>query len=261
MAITDPMPVDPPVWPAFDPDPDAGTGSRGGPYRLDGPGSADWAMRKLGQARAAIAARRAEHQAWMDEVDERVAQLATWLADVIRDDVATADRMTGLLSEYAMRERRETGRATLKLPSGEVATKATGARLSIIDLAGFTLWAQEHMPAAIAPEPEPKPWTPIAQISRVDASALHMTLWQVLGLECGHTVDVEVPADTVVEWVEMPATAPCPDCRAEGRDDADVARVVDQCSWRRFVVDEAGEEVPGLTFGLATVEVKGISTS
>lgn len=110
--------------------------------------AADWALRKIAKAQAAIDA--AEQVA-----DERRALIDRWLQDSTASDRSTVEFMTGLLSEYHGRVLAEDpDRKTLDLPAGRVKSRTTKPAVVIEDLDTVAEWCGSHMPDAVTYTPK-----------------------------------------------------------------------------------------------------------
>lgn len=109
---------------------------------------AEWAARRLIEARQVIQDRRTEAESWHRQIDE-------WYVAATGDGQSIEAFMTACLKAYALRYRKETGRATLKLPSGDVRTKLNPARIVIEDADVFVEWAKVSDPDALRVKYEP----------------------------------------------------------------------------------------------------------
>lgn len=111
-------------------------------------GAAEWAMAKLAQARAVKAAAQQQYDAWH-------AQLAEWYTKATADATRTEAFMQDRLAAYALHQRAEGGPATLRLPSGSVATRKGGKPTIHVDDADALLqWLHGSLPGAVRTKEE-----------------------------------------------------------------------------------------------------------
>ena len=134
---------------------------------------AEWAMRKLAEAEAEIAAVEAQAVEWKAQVDD-------WLATVRRRPEGTARFMRERLEAYALRERAEADRATVPLPSGKVATRESKAKASICDPPDLLAWLADHPKADIA-----APRKPLISEVRKIVEVVELPAIIDVGLACG----------------------------------------------------------------------------
>lgn len=107
-------------------------------WHIDSPELAEWAMAKLTEAAADDAALLAQRDAQMERAQ-------AWYARVSKRPKRTVSFMRGHLEDYALRQRQATGRATLVLPNGDVATrKGADSQVAITDADALVQWAREH---------------------------------------------------------------------------------------------------------------------
>jgi hypothetical protein len=112
-------------------------------WHIDSPELAEWAMAKLAEAQQDDANLRAQRDAQMERAQ-------AWYARVSRRAQSTAGFMLAHLEDYALRQRELTGRATVVLPNGEVATrKGSGPAVDIEDAAAVVAWAQKNAPQIV----------------------------------------------------------------------------------------------------------------
>lgn len=109
---------------------------------------AEWAARRLIEARAHIEARRIEAESWHRQIDE-------WLVTATGDAQSIAAFTESCLKAYALRYRAETRRATLRLPSLDVRTKLNPGRITVEDAEAFIEWAKVSDPDALRVKYEP----------------------------------------------------------------------------------------------------------
>lgn len=105
-------------------------------------GAADWCMRKLAEATVMVQEAARQAGAWREQIDR-------WLQEETVAPSRTVGFMRDRLQVYALRERARTGKATLKLPSGHVATRhrqatVTHAGSTRVDQEAAAAWLQDH---------------------------------------------------------------------------------------------------------------------
>lgn len=206
-----------------------------GPWAVTDQGSAEWAMRKVRTATQAIARIDAQAIAWRAEVEE-------WREAEQRPHRATIERMSGLLEDWALREREAGGSMTQRLPSGSVRTRQTGARVEVTDESAAIRWLAER---AEDGELDAVTLADITELRLVRGRlSRHVTTApEVVTMEgCGHDA-VPDPA-----WpMEVGEDAPCTVC-------GQVSRVA-EC-WGGVASLEPGlEGCPGLEVAPARVTV------
>lgn len=108
-------------------------------WRIEDPGSAEWAMRRFGEAAARLAEIETQAREWRDRVD---AWAKAESAEPGRREAYFAERLT----EWAKRQRRATGVATSRVPSGSVATRAAQPRIEVVDAEALASWIEANLP-------------------------------------------------------------------------------------------------------------------
>lgn len=111
------------------------------PFRVTDVATAERAMRLLARVTAELAEIDRLHAEWITRYDE-------WRAQQRRQPERVAEWLTGMLSRYAIEQRRETdGRVkTIALPSGKVSTsRATAPKAVVPDRDRFLNWIDEHI--------------------------------------------------------------------------------------------------------------------
>lgn len=107
------------------------------PFKVTDDATATWAMRKLSAVQQKVDEAKAIYAS-------EVARLDQWLADVTSDYQRSVDYFTALLTEYAIHERDAHDRKTVKLPHGEVKSRASAAKVVVDDLDLFVKWAEAN---------------------------------------------------------------------------------------------------------------------
>lgn len=114
-------------------------------WEITDEGAADWALRMYGRAQARA-------QEIGDQVARWHAQIDQWAADVVRSEGVSADLefFGDHLTLWAQARRKANPDvATLRLPSGEIATAKHQARPVVTDPHALVAWARESAPAAV----------------------------------------------------------------------------------------------------------------
>jgi hypothetical protein len=109
------------------------------PWTITDDSAADWCLRKLARVRA----RRAEVDMLLAD---RMEHLRRWHENAIAPLDKDEDHWTGLLAEYALWRRNETGAASVKLPNGELTTRLTdrGGAVEVTDAKALLAWLDDH---------------------------------------------------------------------------------------------------------------------
>src|SRR5688500_12077491 len=112
-------------------------------WRIDGTGSAAWAMAHVAQAEAALSDLTAQAVEWYGRIDE-------WLVKESAPYRRTRDFFAGQLERYALDVREaDPKRKSVSLPSGKVQTTGKSAKVIVTDEPELIQWAQKHAPEII----------------------------------------------------------------------------------------------------------------
>lgn len=105
-------------------------------WRIEDHGAAEWAMRRLAEARANIAAVEEQAAEWNRRIDE-------WTAKVLAPLLNREQFFLANLEDYGLRVREASGDEvkTLLLPSGKIKTASHGPKVKVGDPLGFADWA------------------------------------------------------------------------------------------------------------------------
>lgn len=107
-------------------------------WRIEDRGAAEWAMRRYAEAASRRSAIEDQAREWHDRVE-------LWAkaedAEPARREAYFAERLV----EWAKRERRATGQATMRLPSGSIATRAAQPRVEVVDPEALAAWIEESL--------------------------------------------------------------------------------------------------------------------
>lgn len=105
-------------------------------FRVYDDSAASWAMRKLKAIR--------EKQAEVIKIAEAErARIEMWASEAVAALEPDEAYFTGLLLDYARRQRAEQGRKTIDLPHGKVKSRSAQPKFTFTDPAAFIAWAKE----------------------------------------------------------------------------------------------------------------------
>jgi hypothetical protein len=159
------------------------------PWKITDDGAADWALRKLLRAKAEVDKIRLMAQ-------DRIDTIRQWQATVSGPPIGQVAHWRGLLEEYALRRRQETGKPSVKLPNGTLATTEHKATVEITSPEHLLAWLGKNLPLR-------EVWCKITvepQVSRLKDQVL-ATVGSVCD-RCGHHL--------VMGWTHPPLTDPPP---------------------------------------------------
>ena len=109
---------------------------------------AAWAMRKLMALR--------KRQADIDALaEEEAARIGSWHLHASSGLVADTNYFTGILTEYARKQRDDFDRKSISLPYGTVKSRASSRRVEVTDADAFIAWARTNAPTLIRVKEEP----------------------------------------------------------------------------------------------------------
>lgn len=178
---------------------DNGTPSLIQRWRIDGTGSAAWAMAHVAKADAAI--QELQHQAgeWYRRIDD-------WLEHETTGHERTRAFFVAHLERYALDLREaDPDRKSVTLPGGVVKTTAKAASVKVIDEKAALAWAQAHLNEAVSTDPRLK----------VGALKEHVKPVQVITAarfthSCGDVFDAEDSEG--LTWPEIGSEVACTEC-------------------------------------------------
>lgn len=168
-------------------------------WRIDGTGSAAWAMAHVAKADAAI--QELQHQAgeWYRRIDD-------WLEHETTGHERTRAFFVAHLERYALDLREaDPDRKSVTLPGGVVRTTAKAASVKVLDEKAALGWALEHLNEAVSRDPR----------LRVGALKDHVKPVQVITAarfthSCGDVFDA---GDTEgLSWPEIGSEVDCTEC-------------------------------------------------
>ena len=200
-------------------------------WRIDGTGSAAWALAKVAEAEAAIEDATAQAVEWYGRIDE-------WLKDQTAPHRRTLNYFTGQLERYALDVREaDPKRKSVALPGGKVQTTGKSAKVVVTDEVALIEWARTHAPGAIKREVvESILRTPLRTI--VHPTKLTTLAW--VTNSCGCKVSVRDD-----EGLDLPdigtLVESCSNCGAE----ALIGRI-EPLAFRWVALDGSGAHVPGV---------------
>ena len=198
-------------------------------WRIDGTGSAAWAMAHVARADAALTDLTAQAEDWYGRID-------AWLVRESAPLRRTKDYFEAQLERYALDRREADPKAkSLTLPDGKVSTTAKGAKVVVTDEDAVLDWAVDHAPDAIKLEAKLR-LTELRQC--VKAHKVTTLAW--ITNSCGCKVSVRDD-----EGLDLPEIGTlvekCSECGAE----ALIGRV-EPLAYRWLALDASGAHVPGV---------------
>lgn len=207
-------------------------------WRIDGTGSAAWAMAHYAEADAAIKALEAQAVEWYARIDE-------WLAHGAKPYRRTLEFFEGQLERYALDVREaDPKRKSVTLPSGKVQTTARAAKVVVTDEDAVEAWALETNPGLIK-------WTSKVPLSSLrEAVQIHrvVTLAWVTN-SCGCKVSVR--DDEGMDLPEIGTGVECSEC---GKDA--LIGLIEPLAFRWLATDGEGCHVPGVEVEEPSVSAK-----
>lgn len=159
------------------------------PWRIEDDGAADWCLRKMQRALGEVA--KIQRMA-----KDRIDNVRAWEEQAQRGPASTVRHWRGLLEEYVLRQRAESGVKSISLPSGSLHTihHRAGAQVTAPDL--LLAWLDRH------PELR-ETWCKVTVEPQVSRIKDHVAF--VMGSvcdRCGHHI--------VMGWDHVPVTDPPP---------------------------------------------------
>lgn len=112
-------------------------------WRIDGPGTAEWAMRHVARADAELAELAEQAEEWRDRI-------GYWFTQASGPLLARRAFMTAHLERYALEVRdADPRRKSISVPSGTVKTRSSSRAVEIVDPAMILDWARAFAPDVI----------------------------------------------------------------------------------------------------------------
>lgn len=200
-------------------------------WRIDGTGSAAWAMAHVARAEAALDDLTAQAVEWYGRID-------AWLVHESAPHRRTKEFFEGQLQRYALDRREADPKArTLTLPDGKVSTTAKGAKVIVTDEDAVLAWARINAPEAV----KKKEVTTLGLTElRAYVKAHKITTLAWVTNSCGCKVSVRDD-----EGLDLPEVGTlvesCSECGAE----ALIGRI-EPLAFRWLATTEDGAHVPGV---------------
>lgn len=201
---------------------------------VDGDGPAEWAMRKLAEIDANLAALDEQAVAYADKI-------RTWHSDARRRVSVQRAFFAGHLERYGIAVREANPkRSTIVLPSGKIATTDNRAKVEVADDETLIEWVDENLPATVADVIAPTSRRVlISELRKIATVADQPTGRVTLLAACG--CSSTLPGEDTIDLVDA-GTMRCP---TEQHDLQPIVDVVVES--RHVAVTETGETVPGVT--------------
>lgn len=169
-------------------------------WRIDGTGSAAWAMAHVAKAEAAI--QELEHQAgeWYRRIDD-------WLQHESMPHERTRSFFVAHLERYALDLREaDPDRKSVTLPGGVVRTTAKAAVVKVTDEKAALAWAEVSAPYAVARDPRLR-----LTVLREHVKPVQLVTAARFTHSCGDVFEVEEPEG--LGWPEVGSEVECIECR------------------------------------------------
>jgi len=131
-------------------------------WRVRTDDDAEWALRKIAAADAELDALHEKARRWEAKIGE-------WFEQAAKEPARTAEFFTAQVERYAMAERREHNRKSVRLPSGKFSTRSVPGALEIVDEAEVLEWAKAVMPDAVRVREDVQVSTLRSLVTTVDA--------------------------------------------------------------------------------------------
>lgn len=200
-------------------------------WRIDGTGSAAWALAKVAEAEAAIEDATAQAVEWYGRID-------AWLKDQTAPHRRTLNYFTGQLERYALDVREaDPKRKSLVLPGGKVQTTGKSAKVIVTDEEALIEWAHSNAPRIV--RERTTVFASLSELREVVKPRKLLTLAWVTN-SCGCKVSVRDD-----EGLDLPDVGTlvesCSECGAE----ALIGRI-EPLVFRWLAVTEDGAHVPGV---------------
>lgn len=199
-------------------------------WRIDGTGSAAWAMAKVAEAEAAIEEITAQAVEWYGRIDE-------WLKDQGAPHLRTKAFFEAHLERFALDQREaDPKRKSLVLPGGKVSTTAKSAKVIVTDEPELIQWAQSHAPEVVTERTMTS--VSLSELRRVVKARKLLTLAWVTN-SCGCKVSVR--DDEGLTIPDVGTAVECSECGQEA-----LIGKVEELAYRWLATTEDGAHVPGV---------------
>lgn len=200
-------------------------------WRIDGTGSAAWAMAHVARAEAALSDLTAQAVEWYGKIDE-------WLVHESEPHRRTKAFFEGQLQRYALDRREADPKAkSLTLPDGKVSTTAKGAKVIVTDEDAALEWAHSHAPEAV--RERTTTYLSLTELREaVKACKVETLAWVTHSCGC----KVSVRDDEGLDLPEIGTLVEsCSECGAEA-----LIGKIEPLAYRWLALDASGAHVPGV---------------
>ncbi len=211
-------------------------------WRIDGTGSAAWAMAHVAQAEAALSEFTDLAVVWYGRIDEQrdaaKAVIDEWLVKETAPLRRTLNYFTGQLERWALDQREADPRKkSVTLPSGKVQTTAKSAKVVVTDEDAVIEWAKANAPEAV----KQKVVVGIGLTElreKVKARKVETLAWVTNSCGC----NVSVRDDEGLDLPEVGTLVEsCSECGAEA-----LIGMIEPLAYRWLATTEDGAHVPGV---------------
>ncbi len=201
-------------------------------WRIDGTGSAAWAMAHVAQAEAALSDLTAQAVEWYGRIDE-------WLDHESAPFRRTRDFFAGQLERYALDVREaDPKRKSITLPDGKVQTTGKAARVIVTDEDAIIEWAKVHAPDAVTEELVPSVHL---SLTKLRESVKARKVWTLAWVQNSCGCKVSVRDDEGLDLPEVGTLVEsCSECGAEA-----LIGQIEPLAYR-WLATEDGTHVPGV---------------
>jgi hypothetical protein len=207
-------------------------------WRIDGTGSAAWAMAHYAEADAAISAIEAQAVEWYQRIDE-------WMKHEAAPHRRTLEFFDGELRRYALDVREaDPKRKSVVLPNGKVQTTGTSAKVVVTDEDAVIRWAAREAPEIIRPAFKVL-LTELRQ--RVKVSQVLTLAWVTNSCGC----KVSVRDDEGLSIPDVGTETVCSECGADA-----LIGMIEPLGFRWLATDGEGCHVPGVDVEEPSVTAK-----
>lgn len=209
-------------------------------WRIDGTGSAEWAMAHVVEANATLDALAAQAAEWYERID-------AWLAESSAEARGKLAFFTAHLERYALDRREADPKAkTLTLPSGKVRTTASPAAVVVTNPAAVLAWARQHYPGLVSQPPQPDERVLVSDLRTVVYASQVTTAAEVTN-SCGCVVHVR--DDEGLDLPPVGTEVECSQCHQPA-----LLGSVEGLAHRWLALTADGAHVPGVDVAPPTVK-------
>lgn len=200
-------------------------------WRIDGTGSAAWAMAHVARAEAALSDLTAQAVEWYGRID-------AWLAHEAAPHRRTKEFFESQLERYALDRREADPKAkSLTLPDGKVSTTAKGAKVIVTDEEAAIEWARTHAPEAV----KTREVTTLG-LTELRTHVKARKVWTIAWVTNSCGCKVSVRDDEGLDLPEVGTLVEsCSECGAEA-----LIGQIEPLAYRWLATTEDGAHVPGV---------------